>query len=143
MFKLVGKLFIVTVVPFSVLAVVLVPEPLITIPPASAILITTPLSNCVFGKDTSFANILNASRDIKLWMDEFKVLYNKAGFFSPKELDNYFPRVLNWEAINANRPAAEKIFTEIFKKNYKLTQEKAEAAAKTYLSKNEGKPSID
>ena len=87
---------------------------------------------------TSNQNILNASRDIKLWMDEFKVLYNKAGFFSPKELDNYFPRVLNWEAINANRPAAEKIFTEIFKKNYKLTQEKAEAAAKTYLSKNEG-----
>ena len=87
---------------------------------------------------TSNQNILNASRDIKLWMDEFKVLYNKAGFFSPKELDNYFPRVLNWEAINANRPAAEKVFTEIFKKNYKLTQEKAEAAAKTYLSKNEG-----
>ena len=87
---------------------------------------------------TSNQNILNASRDIKLWMDEFKVLYNKAGFFSPKELDNYFPRVLNWEAINANRPAAEKVFTEIFKKNYKLTQEKAEAAAKSYLSKNEG-----
>ena len=87
---------------------------------------------------TSNQNILNASKDIKLWLDEFKALYNKAGFFSPKELDNYFPRVLNWEAINANRPAAEKVFTEIFKKNYKLTQEKAEAAAKTYLSKNEG-----
>ena len=87
---------------------------------------------------TSNQNILNASKDIKLWLDEFKSLYNKAGFFSPKELDNYFPRVLNWEAINANRPAANKIFTEIFKKNYKLTQKKAEEAALTYLSRNEG-----
>ena len=83
-------------------------------------------------------DVLKLADDLKGWMDEFKTLYNKAGFFSPKDLDNYFPRVLDWGKINADRPYAEKVFTEIFKKNYNLTTDKAKAAAKNYLTKSEG-----
>jgi len=82
--------------------------------------------------------VIELANNLKGWMDEFKVLYNKAGFYSPKDLDNYFPRVLNWDVINADRAGAEKIFTEIFKNNYKLTTDKARTAAKNYLQKNEG-----
>ena len=87
---------------------------------------------------TSNQTILNAARDIKQWMDEFKGLYNNVGFFSRRELDDYFPRVLNWEVINADRLKAEKIFADIFQKNYKLTRDKAEKSAKTYLDRNDG-----
>ena len=59
-------------------------------------------------------------KDIKQWMDEFKGLYNNVGFFSPKELDNYFPRVLNWEEINKDPIKARQIFTDIFKKHITL-----------------------
>ncbi len=83
-------------------------------------------------------NILNASKEIKSWMDEFKTLYNDAGFFSTKDLDNYFPRVLNWEAINKDPLKAREIFTDIFKKNYNLTTAKAEQKAITYLERNNG-----
>ena len=48
-------LFIVTVVPFKVLPVVLVPLLFTTIPAASAILIATPAGGCVLGNDTSLA----------------------------------------------------------------------------------------
>jgi len=82
--------------------------------------------------------VLDLATNLKGWMDEFKNLYNKAGFYSPKELDNYFPRVLNWDIINADRAGAEKIFTQIFKNNYKMTTDKARASAKNYLQKNEG-----
>ena len=87
---------------------------------------------------TSNQTILNAARDIKQWMDEFKGLYNNVGFFSRRELDDYFPRVLNWEVINADRLKAEKIFADIFQKNYKLTRKEAEKSAKTYLERNDG-----
>ena len=83
-------------------------------------------------------DVLKLADDIKGFLDEFKVLYNKAGFFSPRELDNYFPRVLNWEIINSNMPHAEKVFTKIFKDNYKLTTEKARDAARQYLDKSSG-----
>jgi GH24 family phage-related lysozyme (muramidase) len=83
-------------------------------------------------------DVLKLADDIKSFLDEFKVLYNKAGFFSPKELDNYFPRVLNWERINSDRASAEKVFTKIFKDNYKLTTDKARDAARNYLTKSEG-----
>ena len=45
----------VTVLPFAVLPVVLVPDPLTTSPPASAILITTPAAGIVSGKAASVA----------------------------------------------------------------------------------------
>ena len=82
--------------------------------------------------------VIDLANNLKAWMDEFKVLYNRAGFYSPKDLENYFPRVLNWDVINADRAGAEKIFTEIFKNNYKLTTDKARTAARNYLQKNEG-----
>ena len=55
LFKLEGALLIVTVVPPTVLPVVLVPDPLNTTPPASDIDITTPAAGCVFGNATSVA----------------------------------------------------------------------------------------
>ena len=93
--------------------------------------------NKALGK-TASKEVLELSSNLQSWMDEFKILYNKAGFFSPKELDNYFPRVLNWDVINANRPAAEKIFTQVFKDNYKMSTEKARKSALDYLTKSEG-----
>ena len=93
--------------------------------------------NKALGK-TASKEVLELSTNLQSWMDEFKILYNKAGFFSPKELDNYFPRVLNWDVINANRPAAEKIFTQVFKDNYKMSTEKARKSALDYLTKSEG-----
>ncbi len=93
--------------------------------------------NKALGKVAS-KEVLDLATNLQSWMDEFKILYNKAGFFSPKELDNYFPRVLNWEVINSNRPAAEKIFTQIFKDNYKMSTEKARKSALDYLTKSEG-----
>ena len=48
-------MFIVTVVPPTVLPVVLLPLPLTTIPAASAIEIATPDTGCVLGKDWSSA----------------------------------------------------------------------------------------
>ena len=48
-------LLIVTVLPPTVLPVVDVPDPLTTIPPASAIDITTPAEGCVLGNATSVA----------------------------------------------------------------------------------------
>ncbi len=53
--KLEAILLIVTVEPPTVLPVVLVPEPLTTRPPASAILITTPEVGCVLGNAASVA----------------------------------------------------------------------------------------
>jgi len=82
--------------------------------------------------------VLDLANNLKGWMDEFKNLYNKAGFYSPKELENYFPRVLNFDVINADRAGAEKIFTQIFKNNYKMTTDKARTSARNYLDKNEG-----
>ena len=93
--------------------------------------------NTVLAAEAS-PKVLQLSKDLKLYLDEFKTLYNKAGFYSPKELDNYFPRVLNWENINADRATAEKIFADIFKKEYKLTSDKALKAAKNYLERSEG-----
>jgi len=82
--------------------------------------------------------VLDLAQNLKGFFDEINVQASKAGFFNPKELENYFPRVLNWEKINADRAGAEKIFTNIFKNNYKLTTEKAKKAASDYLTKSEG-----
>ena len=55
LFRLDGKLFIVTVETPTVLPVVLVPDPFITTPVASDIDIITPLAGCVLGNATSVA----------------------------------------------------------------------------------------
>ena len=87
---------------------------------------------------TASPKVKELASNLKGWMDEFKGLYNKSGFYSPKELDNYFPRVLNWETINKDRTKATKILTDIFKNNYKVTDEKAKTMAKDYITKSEG-----
>ena len=87
---------------------------------------------------TASSKVLKLADDLNGWMSELKVLYNKAGFYSPKELDNYFPRVLNWEAINAERTKAIDIFTDIFEQNYKISTAEAKKRATKYIERNEG-----
>ena len=87
---------------------------------------------------TASSKVLKLADDLNGWMSELKVLYNKAGFYSPKELDNYFPRVLNWEAINADRTKAIDIFTDIFEQNYKISTAEAKKRATKYIERNEG-----
>jgi len=87
---------------------------------------------------TANPKVKELASNLKGWMDEFKVLYNKSGFYSPRELDNYFPRVLNWAVINQDRTKATKIFTGIFKNNYKVNDKKAKEMAENYITKSEG-----
>ena len=87
---------------------------------------------------TASPKVKELASNLKGWLDEFKVLYNKSGFYSPRELDNYFPRVLNWAVINQDRTKAINILTDIFKNNYKLTTEQAKKRATTYLERSEG-----
>ena len=54
------------------------------------------------------------SKKLKGYIDEFKGLYNKAGFFPKKELDNYFPRVLNWDVIKRDEKAFIKTVKGIY-----------------------------
>ena len=72
--------------------------------------------------------------NIKNYLDEFKALYTQSGFVSPKDVDNYFPRLLNWDKIDSNMKAAEAIFAKIYKTTYGLSDDKAAKAAKAYLT---------
>ena len=45
------------------------------------------------------------SKNIKGYIDEFRGLSEGAGFFPKKELDDYFPRVLDWDAIKKDEKA--------------------------------------
>ena len=60
-------LFIVTVVPPTVVADVLVPLPLTTRPPASDILTAAPEAFCVLGKELSFAIAVKPPK-IESWL---------------------------------------------------------------------------
>ena len=77
--------------------------------------------------------VLKLADEIKSFTDEISLLASQAGFKSAQTIDDYFPRVLNREKIDANYDAAHKVFTGIFKKNYNLTDKKAAKAATTYL----------
>ena len=87
---------------------------------------------------TASKETLDLAKNLKGFLDEINLQASKAGFFNPKKLENYFPRVLNWDVINSNRPKAVKIFTEIFRKNYNYSPEKARKTAEAYLARNEG-----
>ena len=63
---------------------------------------------------TASAKVKKLSVDIKNYLDEFKTLYNQSGFFSPRDIDNYFPRQLNWDKIDADEKAALKVITKIY-----------------------------
>ena len=64
-------------------------------------------------KDTP-QRVIKLSKDIKSYIDEFKNLSESAGFFPAKELDNYFPRVLNWDVVKKDEKAFIKTVKEIY-----------------------------
>ena len=51
---------------------------------------------------------------IKNYIDEFKNLTEGAGFFPKKDIGDYFPRVLNWDAIKKDEKAFIKTIKEIY-----------------------------
>jgi len=63
---------------------------------------------------TASTKVKKLSVDIKDYLDEFKTLYNQSGFFSPRDIDNYFPRQLNWDKIDADEKFATKVITKIY-----------------------------
>ena len=65
-------------------------------------------------KDTA-PRVEELAKGIKGFLNDFKGEYNKAGFFSKKELDDYFPRVFDWEKINKDPDNFRKVLTGIFK----------------------------
>ena len=71
------------------------------------------------------------SKNIKTYLDEFKDLYNSAGFFSQKEIDNYFPRVLNFDLIKRDEKAFLKTVEGIYKS---LGHKNPEKAALNYYN---------
>ena len=58
-------------------------------------------------KDTP-QRVVQLAKDFKQYIDEFKNLSEDAGFFAKKEVENYFPRVLNWDVINRDPEAFRK-----------------------------------
>lgn len=77
--------------------------------------------------------VLKLAAEIKSFTDEISLLASQAGFKSAQTIDDYFPRVLNWDKIDKNYDAAHKVFTDIFKKTYKLDDKRAAKAATDYL----------
>ena len=81
-------------------------------------------------KDTP-ARVEELAKGITNYLDDFKKVYNDSGFFSKTEIQDYFPRVFNWEKINKDPDAFKKVLESIFK-NLKYKDPKK--AAETYFS---------
>jgi GH24 family phage-related lysozyme (muramidase) len=81
-------------------------------------------------KDTP-QRVEELAKGIKNYLDEFKKVYNDAGFFSKTEIQDYFPRVFNWEKINQNPDAFKKTLEGIFKS---LKYKDPKKAAETYFA---------
>ena len=64
-------------------------------------------------KDTS-ERVITLSKNVRSYIDEFKNLSESAGFFPAKELDDYFPRVLKWDAVKKDEKAFIKTVKEIY-----------------------------
>jgi len=86
--------------------------------------------------------VIKLSKDIKSYIDEFKNLSESAGFFPAKELDNYFPRVLNWDVVKKDEKAFIKTVKEIYEslgmkgnisKGSNKGRLKSQVAAENYL----------
>ena len=93
-------------------------------------------------KDSASPKVLKLAADIKNFTNEISLLASKAGF-KGQNIDDYFPRVLDWDMINKDFTKATKVFAGIFKENYKLTDKAALKAAKNYLaSGSEQAPSV-
>ena len=72
----------------------------------------------VRGKEITDATSKNAkdlAEGIVSYLDEFKQLYQSAGFFPKKEVDNYFPRVLDWGKINQDPKKFKEVLVNIYK----------------------------
>ena len=65
-------------------------------------------------KDTP-TNVEKLSTDLRNYMDEFKSLYNDSGFYSKKEIADYFPRLLDYDAIKKDEKAFLETLEGIFK----------------------------
>jgi len=71
------------------------------------------------------------SKEIQNYLKDFKKLYNDSGFFSKTEIDDYFPRVLNWNEINKDPKKFEQVLEKIFKD---LKYKDPKKAVQTYLN---------
>lgn len=77
-------------------------------------------------KDTP-SNVEKLSKDLRSYMDEFKDLYNSSGFFSKKEIQDYFPRLLNYDVIKKDEKAFLKTVEGIYRSlKYKDPKKAAE-----------------
>ena len=77
-------------------------------------------------KDTP-SNVEKLSKDLRSYMDEFKSLYNSSGFFSKKEIQDYFPRLLNYDVIKKDEKAFLKTVEGIYRSlKYKDPKKAAE-----------------
>jgi hypothetical protein len=77
-------------------------------------------------KDTP-TNIEKLSTDLRNYMDEFKSLYNDSGFYSKKEIADYFPRLLDYDVIKKDEKAFLETLEGIFKSlKYKDPKKAAE-----------------
>ncbi len=77
-------------------------------------------------KDTP-TNVEKLSTDLRNYMDEFKSLYNDSGFYSKKEIADYFPRLLNYDVIKKDEKAFLETLEGIFKSlKYKDPKKAAE-----------------
>ena len=63
-------------------------------------------------KDTP-QRVVQLAKDFKQYIDEFKNLSENAGFFPKKEVENYFPRVLNWDVINKSQATKDEFIKTI------------------------------
>jgi len=54
-------------------------------------------------------------RNIQNYLDDFKTLYNDAGIFAKQNIDDYFPRVYDFNKIQKNPKAFEEALIKIFK----------------------------
>ena len=59
-------------------------------------------------------NIEKLSTDLRSYMDEFKSLYNDSGFYSKIDIQDYFPRLLNFDVIKKDEKAFLKTVQGIY-----------------------------
>ena len=64
--------------------------------------------------DVTPDRIKQLAEGIKSYLNEFNQLSKSAGFFPKKEIDNYFPRVLNYEKIKQDEKKFLNVVTNIF-----------------------------
>jgi len=93
--------------------------------------------------DTTSKNAQDLAKGIVNYLDEFKQLYQSAGFFPKKEIQNYFPRVLDWGKINQDPKKFKEVLIGIYKsldvkgtitKGTNAGRDKAVVAAENYIA---------